>query len=241
MAMNLPFQPDPLPLREGLRRLRHVVRRGGETAREVAGGAMGGREMCIASRLATAVIAEMERIAEEFDRMASRAARQAFGHEEDLTTTLDELHGNAPIGPSLASTLYTALTLVLKHIGSDTLFVSELAAREAVKRWQVLPGRRRASGGQLAAGLAMQLVDRQVIRGAHVDPRCVVSAPSVRPVAIFAVMLWLLVARSPEESEAALISAADIAAAIAERVALVFAERDETGLIALLEKYRNNV
>ena len=239
--MNVSFQPDPLPLREGLRRLRYIVRRGGETARDVARGAMKPNDTCIASRFGSAMITEIERIAEGFDQVAKRAARRAFGHEEDLTTTLDDLHGSVSSAPFLASTLYTAINLVLKHIGAESLFVSELSAREAMRQWQAMPGRQQAGDARLAAWLANQLLGHQVIRGSYINAHCVVAADLVKPVAIFAVMLWLLVVRSPEESEAALISAADIATAIADRIGPVFAADDEADLVALLEKYRNNV
>lgn len=239
--MNVSFQPDPLPLREGLRRLRHIAKRSGDTARGIANGAIKADETSIASRIASTLIVEIEKIAEELDKIAVRAARQAFGHDEDLTVTLEDLYRSAPSVPFLASTLYTAITLVLKHIGSDMLFVSELSVREAMRRWQAIPDHQKASDIQLAAWLAHFLMECNVIRGSYIDARCVVPANTVKPVVIYAVMLWLLVARSPEDSESALISASDIATTFAEKIGLVFSENNEKELIKLLEKYRNNV
>lgn len=239
--MNVPFQPDPLPLREGLRRLRHIARRSGDTARGLANSAIKADETSIASKIASTLIVEIEKVAEELDRIAVRAARQAFGHDDDLTATLEDLHKSTPSAPFLASTLYTAISLVLKHYGSDMLFVSELSARETMRRWQAIPGHQKACDAQLAAWLALQLMECNVIRGSLVNTRCVIPAKALKPTVIYAVMLWLLVARSPEDSEAALISAADLATTFPEKIEHIFAENNEKELIKLLEKYRNNV
>lgn len=54
-------------------------------------------------------------------------------------------------------------------------------------------------------------------------------------------MPWFLVARAPDDSEAALASAVDVCVALAPRIEQAFAAGDAEALAAVLEKYRNNV
>lgn len=240
MSKMLKTQPDGLPLREVLRGLRHIVRRSGEAARDLTNAiADSEADGSVMNQLASTFIAEMEHLAASVDDAASRAARRALGVSGEVTATLPQVHEQGESCAPLAAALYTTLGMVLERMRAEHLFVSEMAAREAVVRWQRHSGS--VSDSRLAADLALALADQRVIRGSPAHGDIAVQVSQIVPVAITSVVLWFLVARAPNDSEAALASAADVCVALAARIEQAFSAGDAEMLTALLQKYRNNV
>lgn len=164
MSKMLPAQSDALPLREVLRGLRHIARRGGEAARDLTAAiASADADRNIVNRLAVTVISEMEHIAVSLDGAAARAARGALGGLGEVTATLPELHDGCESSRPLAAALYTTLCMALSRLGAEHLFVSEMAARDAVLRWQRLSGA--VADSRLAVGLALALAEQHTVRG----------------------------------------------------------------------------
>lgn len=107
--------PDPMPLREALRGLRFLLRRGGETLAE--------------TLPPLAAIAQVEGLAQVADDLASGVVRKVLGGDEAPSDTLAHL-SEAEFGIAL----YVALRSVLKRLGAPGVFVSEAAAREVFTR-----------------------------------------------------------------------------------------------------------
>lgn len=192
--------PDPMPLREALRGLRHLLRRGGETLAETLG-----------DNLPASAVEGGKGLAHLANDIASDVARKVLGGDAAPSDTLAQLT-EAEFGAAL----YTALRSVLKRLGADGVFVSEAAAREVFTRDP--------------AALALGLVQAHVIRGATAEEAARVPGAALEPVAIFAVLLWLQAARTDAENEAVLDAATDLAIAKAPEIAAIMAARDHTGI-----------
>lgn len=109
--------PDPMPLREALRGLRFLLRRGGETLAETL------------PAPASAAIAQVEGLAQVADDLASGVVRKVLGGDEAPTDRLADLSES-----EFGVALYVALRSVLKRLGAPGVFVSEAAAREVFTR-----------------------------------------------------------------------------------------------------------
>lgn len=205
--MSSPFPPpDALPLREALRGLRFLLRRGGETLAETLG-----------VENLPGPAGDLAGIAEKASELASGVARSVLTPAAPPPDTLDHL-SQAQFGAAI----YVALRSVLKRLGAPGVLVSEAAARAA---WQSDPAR-----------LALSLVDHKVIRGLLAHEAEQVPGAALEPVAIFAVLLWLQAARSDAENEAVLDAATDLALAKAADIAAAMASADHARITALFAR-----
>ena len=223
--------PDPMPLREALRGLRHLMRRGGYALRDTVATEMLPKP---ADKIANAMLREIEAIAASVDQVASGLARSVLGGPmAPETVTLQGLTDDA----AFAAAIYAALRAVLQHLGTPEVFVSEAAAR------RVLP----ASLAQgmtdtcRAAHLTLDLLVAKVIRDPSAEAAERVPGAALPQVALFAVMLWLQSSRAETENEAALAAATDLAVALAPEVARVCNAQDLDRLDALYAKYAAHV
>jgi hypothetical protein len=235
LSNQSPIRPDPMPLREALRGLRHVLRRGGETLAET---------MSVealpkpAAKLASVLLREAEGLARNIDVMASGLAKSILGGNEPQSISLTDLADASDADARFAQAVYVALRFVLDRLGAPGIFVSEAAAR---KVYGDAVARSRYISPMLAAVLTLDLLAVRVLRGTTAEEAARVPGAALEPVAIFAVLLWLQSSRSEHENEAALDAAADIAVAISADVAKACTEGDAGRIAALYEKYAPHV
>ncbi len=228
---QLPIPPDPMPLREALRGLRFLLRRGGETLADT---------MSVetlpkpAADLAGAVLREVGGLARNVDEVASGLAKTILGGHAPQSATLDVLSTTHDASAQFAAAVYVALRRVLRRLGAPGVFVSEAAARAAFDRHAAQQVDDAIAGD--AARLTIDLLDARVVRGATAGEAAHVPGAALEPVAIFAVMLWLQSARSEDDNEAALDAATDLAVAVAAEVAAACASRDIGRIGSLYER-----
>ncbi|MFM2370384.1 MAG: hypothetical protein RIS85_106 [Pseudomonadota bacterium] len=203
---NLFQQPDVLPLREALRGLRFLLRRGGETLAET-----------LSVENLPGPAGDLAEIAEKASELASDVVRSVLPQLPPSPEPLDHLSQT-----QFGAAIYVALRTVLKRLGAPGVLVSETSARAA---WQTDPAR-----------LALSLVEHRVIRGLLAHEAEQVPGGALESVAIFAVLLWLQAARSDAENEAVLDAATDLALAKAPEIAAAMASADLTRIEALFAR-----
>ena len=236
MTSQSPIRPDPMELREALRGLRHMLRRGGETLREtVSMDALPGP----AADLAGSVLREVEALAKGVDHMASGLAKTVLGGADYPSSSLHDLAARHDAEARFAAAVYAALRDVLHRLGAPGTFVSEAGARKAYAR--IASSEPPTTTARLAASLTIDLIDERVLRGATAEEAARVPGAALGPVALFAVMLWLQSERSEDENEAALLAATDLAVALAADVAKACADRDAAKLEALYAEFASRV
>ncbi len=228
MSNHSPLRPDTMPLREALRGLRFLLRRGGETLAETI--AIESLPKPTAG-LAGAVLREVGGIARNVDELASGLAKSVLGAAEQPSVTLDDLAAGQDSAAQFGAAVYVALRSVLRRLGAPGVFVSEAAARRA---WEL-------DTGTDAATLTVNLLEARVVRGATAQEAARVPGSALEPLAIFAVLLWLQSTRSDAENEEALHAATDLAVALAPEVARACADRDTRRIAALYARYAAHV
>ncbi len=226
-----------MPLREALRGLRFLLRRGGETVADTLSIDALPKQT---SSLAAIVLREVEGFARSVDTVTSNAAKTVLGGQDSSSAVLDEIihHDSADI--EFAQAIYRALGAVLRRFGSGSFFVSEMSARTAFSAWR--RNHRDEESELAAAELTLRLLDARVIRGGTAGEKPGAAAENTRETAaVVAVMLWLQSSRSDAENEAALEAAADIALAKAPELASAVQARDLDRIAAYYRKYVDHV
>ncbi len=231
LSKHLPVSPDPMPLREVLRGLRFLLRRGGETLVDTMAMETLPKP---AADFAGAVLQKVGGLARNLDQMASGFAKSVLGGTEPHAVTLDDLSFSGDEGAAFAAAMYVALRAVLRRLGAPGVFVSEAAAKNAYGKATEPPGA--VALTHFAADLTIDLLDARVLRGATAEEAALVAGSALEPVAIFAVLLWLQSSRSDDDNEAALDAATDLGVAVAADVAKVCASRDLGQIAALYAK-----
>ena len=224
------IHPDPMPLREALRGLRHVMRRTGGAVVEIL---PVGDLPKPAADLAGAILSTAGDAVRRVDRAASDLAKTLLGGPPSRTVRLGDLMQGRDADDRFAQAAYRGLRDVLDRLGAPHVFVSEAVAREAFRA--ATPD----APAAFAAGLARRLLAARVLRGAGAEAR--VPAETLAPVAVTALFLWLLSDPAGDGAKDALAAATDLAAALAEEVALAAAEPGPARLRALLERYAPHV
>ena len=226
--------PDAMPLREALRGLRHVLRKGGETLKDT---------MTVvdtlpqpAAHLAGVVLREVDAFAKGMDQAASGLANKVFGLPDPTTPSLHAFIGKEDGDAEFAAAFYAAAQAVLRRLGAPGVFISEAGARKAFQHIRPFS----APAAEVAAALAIALHDAKVLKGTN-DEAARVPALLVEPVALFAVMLWLQSQRPEAEDEAALDAATDLSVALATDVTKACSERNQADLAALFSEFADHV
>ena len=229
-------RPDAMPLREALRGLRFLMRRGGETIAETFDLDALPKP---ASDFANVALREAGDFVRTVDEIASDVAKTLQGGTASSVLPLREFMEKPNARGDFAVAFYVALTAVLRHLGAPRVLVSEAAACAAFDR---LPAG--VSGEAVenrAAQLTFFLLEARVIRGTTAQQAALVPSAALEAVSLFAVMLWLQVARSDEENEAALMAASDMAVALAPEISAAVAEKNTARIAALYKKYVSHV
>ena len=234
MSSHSPILPDPLPLREALRGLRHVLRRGGHSLTETLPVETLPEP---AAKVAEKLLREAESLARNIDTAASSLAKFVLGDQVN-----DAMHLNIPAAAKdgaspFATSFYVALQSALPRLGVKDAFVSEIAAYESYEQSMRID---HVDAADLAADLMMRLLENRVLR--DLRPAVLrIPASAVEAVAVFAVLLWQQSNWSYSESEEALDAATDIAIAINAEVAQSQGDGGPAHLAALFRKYACHV
>jgi hypothetical protein len=227
---------DTMPLREALRGLRFLLRRGRDTVADTLSLDALPKP---ASSLATVVLREADDLAKSVDAIASKAIKTVLGRQGSSSASLDQiiLHDGAEV--EFARAIYLALGTVLRRLGAESAFVSEMSARACFDDWR--QGGPTGEPSEWLADLALRLRDARVIRGTQADKQGAAPVQDVEALAIFAVLLWLQSSRSEAENEAALDSAADITRAKSTEIAAAIQANSKDAVAALFGKYVSHV
>jgi hypothetical protein len=240
-----------MPLREALRGLRHVMRRGGATFRDTLSVDMLPRP---AAELAGSMLRDAEHLARGADRIASDLANKVLGTSGLSPATLDELAATGNDGALFAAGAYPALGSILGRLGVDDAFISEAAARTAFSRAlaqarESEPGTERHDLSQpngnaqarLGAALTLAMIETRTLRGLSGARDTRVPPAALEPVALFALMLWLQSNARDDENAAALSAATDLSVVLADDIATAVALRDAERLAALYTEFASHV
>jgi hypothetical protein len=232
VSRQSPIRPDPMPLREALRGLRFMLRRGGQTLVETMDVDVLPKPF---AAIAGSVLREMEGFARNIDEVASGFAKSVLGGNASHNVSLTDPAAGPDADAQFAAAVYVALGTVLGRLGAPGVFVSEAAARS------VFAGLRAQAAPKSAAQLTLDLLDARVIRGFTGQESARVTGTAIGPVAVFAVILWLQTNRTDDENEAALAAATDIAIVLAADVKTAFAARDTDAIQDLYMRYAAHV
>lgn len=217
-----------MAVREALRGLRFMLRRGGETLSETLSVEVLPPP---ASELASAVLQEVNALARSVDEIASGVAKTILGGQESPSAPLQDLVKQPEAFATFGAALYVALSSVLKRLGAETVFVSEAAARNVLSTQS--QGVHDEPVTKYSARLTLALHDARVMRGTTAKQAASVPGSALEPVALFAVMLWIQSDRSEAENEAVLNAATDMSIALASEIAGAFGTRDLDKIEAL--------
>ncbi len=223
---------DTMPLREALRGLRFLLRRGGETIVDTLNVETLPKP---ASHLAGAVLREVEGLVRSLDGLASGVVKTMLGGQMSQSVPLQDLIDRPDSGAEFSAAFYVAMSAVLRRLGAETVFVSEAAARRVFANMGAqLP---EVSAVMQAANLSLRLLEARVIRGTTAEQAARVAGAALEPVSLFAVILWLQSDRTDADNETVLTAATDMAVALAAEVAQAFEKRDSAQIAALYAKY----
>ena len=233
MSNLSPKLPDAMPLREALRGLRHVLRKGGETLKNT---------MTVdtlprpAARLAGVLLREVEALAKGMDHAASGLAKKMLGTADIAAPSLHRIASQHDSAAVFAQAFYTAAQAVLKQLGVTDIFISEAHARKAYQAATA----RDATDADRAATVMLALLDAGVLKGTP-DHTARLPLASVEPVACFAVLLWLQSQRPEVEDEAALTSATELSVALVSDITAACKTRNAATLAALFSEFSAHV
>lgn len=234
MSNHTPILPDPLPLREALRGLRHVLRRGGHSLAETLAVETLPQP---AAKVAVKVLREAEDLARNVDTAASGLARPMLGGDAGEPVHLTHLQADGDLSGPFAHSVYAALNSVIPRLGAKAAFVSEIAARES---YLACAARAHDDAADLAADLMASLLGARVLRDLQQGASRLPEG-ALEPVAVFAVLLWQQSSWSEADSEAALDAAVDIAIAVQADCLAALQSGDVSRVAALFRKYAAHV
>jgi hypothetical protein len=225
-----------MPLREALRGLRHVLRKGGEALRDSVTPDALPRP---AAEMAGGVLREVEHLARGVDDVTSGVLKRVLGGVAAPGVSLRELSEGDAAAAVFGAAVHAALEQTLDRLGAGDAFVSEATARAV---WASVGSDAAGEAPEdRAAGLTLRLVAARPVRGISADATLRVAADKVVPVAVFAVMLWLLSDRPEGEDAVALEASIDIAVALANDVSRAVADGDPRRLAALYAEFAAHV
>jgi hypothetical protein len=233
---RLPQPPDAMPLREALRAMRHMLRKGGETLIETM---PNGPKSGPGAKMARVVLREVEAFAKGVDQMTSGVAKIVLGAAEQRAPTLHDTAGPDVPDAAFSVACYAALRAVMGHLGVSGVFISEAGIRHAYQDIAGQLGQRTDSA--IAADLTLALLDARVIKGATAAEAAQVPGAALEQVAVFSVMLWLQTDRPDGEDAAALQAASDLSVALAPEIAAACTGHNATKLAALFGEFAPRV
>lgn len=236
MTSPRPNLIDPVPLREMLRGIRFMVKRGGEALKSRA---TADRLPKPAADFANALLDEMMGLGHKVNAQVSVLAKSMIGAEPDSDILLADLTTQEEPAALFAATVYPALKLVTARMSLSSVFVSETAARKAFA--QTIATSTASSGAGMAAALTFAMLDTEVLQGRVTSETRILTGEEATAVAVFAVLLWLQSPRDDADQEMALMSAVDLSQVFAKQIVTTCKARDAGAMAALYLKYTDNV
>lgn len=236
MTSPLPNMIDPAPLREMLRGIRFMAKRGGEVLKSRAAT---DRLPKPAADFANALLDEMMGLGHKVNAQVSVLAKSMIGAEPDSDILLADLSTQEEPAALFAATVYPALKLVTACMSLSSVFVSEMAARKAFA--QTVATSTQSLGADMAAALTFAMLDTEVLQGRATSETRILTGEEAIAVAVFAVLLWLQSPRDEADQEMALMSAVDLSQVFARQIVTACKARDAGALAALYLKYVDNV
>ncbi len=234
MTFPLPLRPDPMPLREALRGLRHVLRRGGEALRDtVTPDAMPQP----AADVVGEVLREVAHLTRGVDEATSGVLQRVLGGQVPPGVSLRDLAEGEAAAAVFGAACYAALDRAVARLGAEGAFVSEATCRAA---WAALPSGATSPEAH-AAALTHRLVAARAVRGIPADAALRVGPDALVSVAVFAVMLWLLSDRPEGEDSEALEASVDLAIGISGEITRAVAATGPAALAALYAEFAAHV
>ncbi len=234
MSFSL-LHPDPMPLREVLRGLRHGLRRSRKalpSAKDVLPRP--------AARIAGPVLDGLDTLAGGMDAAVTDLAKRLLGADADRVPPFEVLASDPRCDELFAAAIYGALRGALRRMGDGDAFVSEAAARrafsEVVSRRVPMP-----APAAVAADLGLRLIVAEVVRDIAADRETRVDSARILSVAVVAALLWLMSDRCAADAGSALDAATDIAVVLAGEIASIAAARDRDRLVTLLMDFAEHV
>lgn len=228
--------PDPLPLREILRGLRHGMRRSRRSLREAdPSSVLPGP----AAAMARPVLDGLDVLAETIDAAGTDLAKRLLGGEAHRVPDFASLVSDPGHEEILAQAIYAALRGALQRMGDGDAFVSETAARRA--RASVLGVGPSHGEAEAAADLALALAVGRVVRDVAPNPGLRVPSDRVAALAVAAAVLWLLADREGADADGALDAATDIVVSLADEVAPAVTTRDRARLARVFHEFASHV
>jgi hypothetical protein len=234
MPNRLPQPPDAMPLREALRGMRHMLRKGGETLLDTIPLA----ELPVPG-LAGAVLQQVEAMARNVDQVTSGMAKMVLGASAQRGPSLPGIADQDAPDAAFASACYAALRAVLRHLEVDGVFISEAAIRLAYRQTKATAPP--DAEPVIAARLALALLAANVMKGVTLADARRVQGAGLDQVAVFAVMLWLQTDRPEGEDTVALEAATDMTLALAPDIARACDAGDTVKLGALFAEFAPRV
>lgn len=227
MPSRLPLPPiDTAPIKDVARSLRFAVEQGGRSLRK-------GLPLEAlpepAARLADAALATARKLGDTAGRGAASLAHALLDGDE--TPPPLSHPGETAAEARFAAAAHDGLRVALLRLGAERCLVSEAAA---VAAWRRATREAEGSDSATAAALHLALLDPPAVREVVWAEGTTAPADAVK-VATFAVLLAMLAA--PEEYQALLPAATDLALALAAELA----QADRDTLTTLFEDFRNHV
>lgn len=228
--------PDPLPLREILRGLRHGMRRSSRSLREADPTSV---LPAPAAAVARPLLDGLGTLAETIDTRGTDLAKRLLGGEAHRVPSFAVLVGGPGQEELLSQALYAALRGALQRIGDGDAFVSEAAARRAGAS---AAGAGMAQGEtETAADLALALSESRAVRDVASNAGLRVPPDRVAALAVAAAMLWLLADRDGADADGALDAATDIVVSLADEVAPAVVAHDRDRLSRFFREFATHV
>lgn len=183
---------------------------------------------------AVALLARLDGVARDAETLASGLARRALGGAPPPHVCLAKISAGPDPAACFAASMYAGLRLALAQLGAPDALISEAVAHGAY-----VDVRGTDDELALAAALAIALEKRGVVLSLGHSAHPLVNPAMLKPIAIFATLLWLLVPRSPADATSALEAAVTLAMALDGELAQ--AQGHSVRLAALFAEFRDHV
>lgn len=235
---HMPVAGATLPLKDALRLLRHTMRVGRARLGEPPTPVPPPVDM-----VARRVLDEVDHVAGQINALAAGLSHRLLdAGPVERSPTLEEIVARADPALSFAAAAYRGTTRALRLLGACDGLVSETRAAEAFHAalQETGPGDRYALAAAIADGFGRRHVVVNVLALPETAPEGL-SDVEIGRLAIFAVMLWLLADRLPEDEDpdGLLAAACAMARALSGELSRAGWTREAVG--ALLRAYAEHI
>lgn len=230
--MRPQFAPDAAQLKDALRGLRYVFRRGCDAVQATAPTKLPPP----ASRIALTAIREMGLLARNVDQIVSSVVHTVFGEVTLGSHKLQDMVAPGGLSEEFSAVFYETMKIVLSQLGASRALVSQSAGRKAFAQVMSCD-----APEHFAAQLTLQLLREEPVRIDYLDAHSPVSKETVAQVAVFSVLLYLLSDRDNEDYAKMIQAATNLATALQDEIAQACRTQDGAVLSSLFARYAAHV